>query len=215
MYKRYRVHVAACVVMVVLMMAASASAQNVIVNPSFETGPTGGYPSSWLAYGNVVTVRNSSPQYVAYEGTKMVALNGNDSGPYNVSALYQEFSSNPGDEWMLSAMSRHWSGDPMIGNASTGNYMVQRIAFKDATDALIDYTEAIILDGTFATDTWIANEAISAIAPEGTVQVEALIMYVQADTDGGEGQVDYVEFIYCGVVAVEESSWGAIKSLYD
>jgi len=211
----YRVRVAIYVVIVILMAAAAASAQNVLLNPSFESGRVNSYPESWSAYGNAVVQRSKSPQYVAYEGTRLVALFGNDSGPYNVSAIYQEFASNQGDEWILSAKSRHWNGDPMIGNASTGNYMVQRIAFKDAADALLDYTESIILDGTFATDTWIDNQPISAIAPEGTVQVEALIMYVQADTDGGEGQVDYVEFIYCGVVAVEESSWGAIKSLYE
>jgi hypothetical protein len=215
MHKRYRVRIAVYVVMILLMTAATASAQNVIVNPSFETGPTGGYPADWLAYGNAVVYRNSVPQYDAYDGSKSVGLFGNDSGPYNVSAIYQEFSSNPGDEWALYAQSRHWSGDPMIGNASTGNYMVQRIAFYDDTDALLDYAEAIILDGTSATDTWIDNEPISAIAPEGTVQVEALIMYFQADTDGGEGQVDYIEFIYVGVVSVDESSWGAIKSLYE
>ncbi len=215
MYKRYRVRVAVYVVMILMMTAGAASAQNVLLNPSFETGPTGGYPSDWLAYGNVVVYRNSSPQYVAYEGMRTVGMLGNDSGPYNVSAIYQEFTSSPGDEWVLSAKSRHYSGDPMTGDASTGNYVVQRIAFKDGADALLDYTEAIILDGTYATDTWFDNAAITAIAPEGTVQVEALIMYVQADTDGGEGQVDYIEFIYSGVVAVEESSWGAIKSLYE
>ena len=215
MFKRYCAQVTLYVVMILLITAVTASAQNLMVNPSFETGPTGGYPSSWLGYGNAAVERNSSPQYVAYDGSRLVAMFGNDSGPYNVSGVYQEFSSTEGDEWSLNAVTRHWSGDPMTGDASTGNYVVQRITFKDATDAELASTEAIILDGTAATDTWHVNTPITAIAPAGTAQVEAMVVYVQADSDGGEAHIDLVEFLYLGVVAVEESTWGVIKSLYE
>lgn len=215
MFKRYCAKVALFAVMILLMVTVTASAQNLIVNPSFETGPTGGYPASWLAYGNAAVERNSAPQYVAYDGSRLVAMFGNDSGPYNVSGIYQEFSSVEGDEWSLNAVTRHWSGDPMIGNAGTGNYVVQRITFKDATDAELASAEAVILDGTAAMDTWLVNTPMTAIAPAGTAQVEAMILYVQADSDGGEAHIDLVEFLYMGVVAVEESSWGIIKSLYE
>jgi len=208
-------HVVAFVAMALMVTAAAASAQNVLLNPSFESGPTGGVPASWLGFGNVFTERVSSPQFVPYDGTRLVSMYGNWSGPYNVSGIYQEFASNPGDEWTLCAKARHWSGDPMIGDAATGNFVVQKIVFKDAADVEIGAAESIILDGTYATDTWFDPQPVSGIAPAGTVQVEAMVLYVQADADGGAAHIDYVEFIYCGVVAVEESSWGAIKSLYE
>lgn len=216
MLNRYRVHIGTLVVMILLAGVTVASAQEYFVNPSFETGPTGGAPQSWLAFGNMAVERDNAPQFVPYDGTKLLSMWGNWSGPYNVTGIYQEFASVPGDEWAICIKSRHWSGDPMVGSAGAGgNFVVQKIVFKDDTDAEVGAVESIILDGTFATDTWFNNSPISGIAPAGTVQVEAMVLYIQADTDGGAAHIDYCSFIYCGAVGVEDSSWGAIKSLYE
>ena len=216
MLNRYRVHVVAYVFMILMMTAVTASAQEYLDNPSFETGPTGGAPAGWLAFGNMAVERENAPQFVPYEGTKLLSMWGNWSGPYNVTGIYQEFPSVPGDEWAICIKSRHYSGDPMIGSAATGgNFVVQKIVFKDASDVEIGANESVILDGTFATDTWFDNQPISAIAPAGTVEVEAFVLYVQVDADGGAAHIDYCSFIYCGAVGVEDSSWGAIKSLYE
>ena len=214
MLNRYGMRTAACVVMVLMMTAATASAQNLLVNPSFETGPTGGYPSGWLAFGNVFVEKASAPQFVPYDGQRLVSMFGNWSGPYNVSGMYQEFATTAGDTWALCAKSRHWSGDPMIGNASTGNFVVQKLVFKDAADVEIGAAESIILDGTYAADTWFATPAIMGTTPYGAVQVEAMILYVQAGGDGGAAHIDDVQLIFCGIVEADESSWGAIKSLF-
>lgn len=210
MSKRYSA-LAALFVVMILLTTGNVSAQNMLANPSFETGPTGGNPASWLAFGNMAVERNSSPQFVAYDGSRLLSIWGNFSGPYNVTGIYQEFACNPGDEWQLSAKSRHYSGDALAGD----NFVVQKIVFKDATDTEIGAVEAIILDATFATDTWFENAPITAIAPEGTVEVEAFVLYVQAADDGGAGHIDDIEFLYLGVVAVEESSWSEIKSSYE
>ena len=211
MSKRYSASVALFAVMILLMTVATASAQNLLANPSFETGPTGGNPSSWLAFGNMAVERNSSPQFIPYDGARLLSMWGNFSGPYNVTGIYQEFACNPDDEWSLSAKSRHYSGDALAGD----NFVVQKIVFKDAADVEIGAVESVILNSSFATDTWHVNQPITGIAPIGTVQVEAMILYVQAADAGGAGHVDYAQFIYCGAVGVEESSWGAIKSLYE
>lgn len=216
MSNRYRLHVVAYVLMALMMTAATASAQNLIVNPGFEAaGPTGGVPTSWIGFGEVHLEKTLAPQFVAYEGTKLVSIYGNWSGPYNVTGLYQEFATSEGEQWALSAKSRHWSGDPMIGDAVTGNFVVQKLVFKDAGDVEIGAAETIILDGTYATDTWFDNDPVIGIAPAGAVQVEAMILYVQANEDGGAAHIDLVELYYQGLVSVDESSWGAIKSLYE
>ena len=211
MSKRYSASVALFAVMILLMTVATASAQNLLANPSFETGPTGGNPSSWLAFGNMAVERNSSPQFIPYDGARLLSMWGNFSGPYNVTGIYQEFACNPDDEWSLSAKSRHYSGDALAGD----NFVVQKIVFKDAGDVEIGAVEAVILNSTYATDTWFENAPITAIAPDGTVEVEAFVLYVQAADDGGAGHIDDVEFLYLGVVAVDESSWGIIKALYE
>jgi hypothetical protein len=210
MLGRYRLQIAACVVMFLLATVTTASAQNYLANPGFETGPTGGVPSSWLGFGNVYAERDNGGQFVAYEGQKLVSMYGNWSGPYNVSGVYQEFASTEGDQWSLGVKSRHWSGDPMLGD----NFVVQKIVFKDGSDVEIGAVEAVVLNAASATDTWFDNTPVVGIAPAGTAQVEAMILFVQALDDGGAGHVDAAEFLYLGVVATDESTWGAIKSMY-
>jgi hypothetical protein len=182
MLNRYSMHVVAYVAMILLVTAATATAQNLLTNPSFETGPTGGAPQGWLAFGNMAVESNNPPQFVPYDGTKLVSMWGNWSGPYNVTGIYQEFDSNPADQWALCVMSRHYSGDALTGSRDTGgNFVVQKIVFKDASDLEIGAVESLILDGTFTTDTWHVNQPVTGIAPIGTVQVEAMILYLQAE----------------------------------
>jgi hypothetical protein len=187
-----------------------------LTNPDFETGPTGGAPQGWIAFGNMAVESNNPPAIVPYAGERLLKMWGNWSGPWNVTGVFQEFPSAEGDMWQLSAKSRHYSGDAMVGSqAGGGNFVVQKIVFKNATDGEIGAIEATILDGSFATDTWFDNLPIVGTAPPGTAQVEAFILYIQPDTDGGAAQIDNVELLYLGVTAVEESSWGTIKSLYE
>jgi hypothetical protein len=172
--------------------ATTASAQNVLVNPGFENGLAG-----WITFGNVYSETNNGWQFVPYEGDKLVSMFGNWSGGFNVSGMFQEFPTTEGVTWQLSAKSRHFSGDAMIGSQATGgNWVVQKIVFKDASDAeLPGAVESIILDGTFATDVWHDNAPIRAKAPAGTVQIEAFILYLQPLYDGGAAHIDDVELI--------------------
>lgn len=210
MLGRYSMKVAACVVMVLLATVTTASAQNYLANPGFETGPTGGVPASWLGFGNVFTERDNGGQFVAYEGSKLVSMFGNWSGPWNVSGIYQEFASVESDQWCLKVNSRHWSGDPVSGE----NFVVQKIVFKNSSDVEVGSAETVILNASSATDTWFVNAPVVAIAPAETDHVEAMILYVQAADAGGAGHVDAAEFLYLGQVAVDESTWGAIKAQY-
>lgn len=183
---------AAVVGVLLAATAMTASAQNVLVNPSFEDGLNG-----WNTFGNVYSETNNGWQFVPYEGEKLVSMFGNWWGVFNVSGMYQEFPTEPGVKWQLSAKSRHWVNDAMIGSqAGGGNWVVQKIVFKDANDVeLPGAVESTILDGTYPTDTWFDNAPITAVAPEGTVQIEAFILYLQPLWDGGAAQIDNVELI--------------------
>jgi hypothetical protein len=93
--------------------------------------------------------------------------------------------------------------------------VVQKIAFFDAGGLEIGGVESIILDGSFAPDTWHASGLITGTAPALTAKVQALVLYLQPSMDGGAAHIDDVRFGVSGTVPVESSTWGQIKSLYE
>lgn len=201
---------------VLVAMASVASAQNLFVNPSFEAGPTGGGASGWITFGNVFTEADNGGQFIAHSGNQLVSMFGNFTGGFNVTGMFQEFPASPGTQWQMSSFARHYSGDAMIGSqAAGGNWVVQKIVFKDAADVEIGAVESMILDGSYPTDVWHASGPILGVAPAGTVQVEAFILYLQPAFDGGAAQIDDVELLNLGPVAVESESFGAVKALFN
>lgn len=198
-------------IMCTVAVLASGAWANMLVNPGFEDGLNG-----WGYFGNVYHEHANPPQFVPYEGNCLISMFGNWSWPWNVSGIFQEFSTCPGDQWSLSAKSRHWSGDPLIGpGAPWFNWVVQKIAWFDANHVEIGGVESTILDGTFPTDIWFNNEPIVGVAPQGAVSMQALVLYIQPATDPGAAHIDYVELLYLGgPSATESSTWGGIKRLY-
>ncbi|MGQ9602585.1 MAG: hypothetical protein ACUVUU_00025 [bacterium] len=182
-----------------------------LANPGFEEDLIG-----WGVFGNVYHETTNPPQFVPYEGNGLVSMFGNWSGPWNVSGIFQEFPACPGAEWSLSAKSRHWSQDPLIGQGAPNfNWVVQKIAWFDANHVEIGGVESTILDGTFPTDVWFDNDPIVGTAPEGTVSLQALILYIQPAYDGGAAHIDLVELLYLGGPSPTESAtWGSIKRLF-
>lgn len=194
---------------VVLMTAGSALAQNVLVNPSFESGMAG-----WTPFNNAYYEGANPPQFTPRTGNGMVSMFGNWWGVFNVSGIFQEFPTTAGETWEMYSSARHWSGDPMTADAVDDNWVVQKIAFFDASNAEIGGIDSRILDGTFATDVWHDAATISGVAPAGTVKVQALILYLQPMWDGGAAHVDDVSLVHVVPVKIESSSWGKVKSLY-
>ncbi|HSG28519.1 MAG TPA: hypothetical protein VLA34_08575 [Candidatus Krumholzibacterium sp.] len=207
--------------MILLMAVSGASAQNMLVNPGFEDGATGGVPPTvgWSAFGNAYQEATSTVDYrfVPNSGNNLCSMYGNFWGSFNVTGVFQEFPAIEGQEFKISSYTRHWGGDAMIGSQATGgNWVVQKIAFFNAGGTEIGAAEAIILDGSFAQDVWHYSGETHGIAPVGTATVQALILYLQPLWDGGACNIDDVSFeLVEGAVATEEATWGAIKDLGD
>ena len=202
---------AAAFVLCITALSTPAFA-NLLANPGFESGLTG-----WTAFGNAYAETNSvgDDRFIACEGTGLVSMFGNFSGGFNVSGIFQEFATNPGEEWTFSIKSRHWSGDGMIGaGAPNDNWVVQKLAFFDAGNNEIHGVESTILDGTIAVDVWHNNAAIVGVAPVGAVKVQALVLYLQPAFDGGAANVDAAVLTMDAPVPTEETTWGRIKSLF-
>jgi len=198
-------------VAVLVVAVATAASANMLANPGFESGLAG-----WIAFGNVYPQTALAPQFVPYDGNGLVSMFGNWSGPWNVSGIFQEFPTMAGESWTMSCKSRFWIGDPMVGpGAPYNNWVVQKIAFFDASNTEIAAVESTILDGTFASDLWYDNAPITGMAPAGTVKVQALVLFIQPAQDGGAAHIDNVELIKHGAVPTESTTWGIIKSLYE
>jgi hypothetical protein len=199
--------------LLVLATAGIASA-NLLTNADMEAGPTGGGVQSWITFGNVFTEAPPAAGIQPLSGNQVAKMFGTFSGNYGVSGMFQEFPATPGSVWQLSSNALHAAVDPMIGaGPAASNWVVQKIAFKDAGDAEIGAVESVILDGTFSQDTWHAAAPIVGNAPAGTVQIEAFILYVQPNFDGGSAQIDDVELLDISPVPTEPTTWSRIKNL--
>jgi hypothetical protein len=202
--------VVALVGVALLMMGSVAGAQNLLANPGFETGLTG-----WFGFGNQYGETANPPQFVPLTGSGLASMFGNWTGGFNVSGIFQEFPTAAGETWEMSSNARHWSGDAIPGvGAPDNNWVVQKMAWFDASNAEIGGVESTILNGTYATDTWFASGTISGTAPAGTVKVQALILYLQPSFDGGAAHIDDVYFGRVAPVKTEPSTWGKVKALY-
>lgn len=186
---------AAIVCIAALSSAAAAQGPNLLTNPDFETGNFFG----WGIFVNSYMEMANPPQFVPNSGSYMVSMFGGFFGPstLSVSGIFQSFPAQAGDAFELDCYTRHWSGDAITGvGAPNDNWAIQRIAFFDASNTEIPNTgnDSVVLDGTFATDTWHYNPPVQAVAPVGTVTVQALVMILQPGLAPGAVHVDDVSF---------------------
>jgi hypothetical protein len=162
---------------------APAQAQNVLANPGFETGLTG-----WTPFGNVFA-ETITPR----SGAGDAKMFGNFSGGFNVSGLFQTFSAVPGEVWSFEGYLRHNTGDQMVGtgipNGGAGNWVIAKMEFRDASDAVTGFVESTSFDGTSPLDVW-QQRSVSLAAPANTVSVWAFFLYLQPQFDGGAVLID-------------------------
>ena len=205
-----KVRFVALAICLLLPLAALTATANVLVNPGFEFGLNG-----WTVFGNAFVETAEGDQFVPYEGNALVSMYGLFSGGLSVSGIFQEFPTSRNTEWSMSCKTRHWSGDALTGDqASGGNWMVQKLAFFDGNGNEVGGVESIVLDGSFATDTWFDNASIIGVAPTRTASVQVLVLFLQPLADGGAGHVDNVFAFTNDPVPADERTWGEIKALY-
>lgn len=163
--------------------ASPALAQNMLTNPGFESGLTG-----WNGFGNQFA-ESITPR----TGSGVAKMFGNFSGGFNVSGLFQSFPAAPGQNWSFDAYFRHNTGDLMTGNSipdgGAGNWVIAKMEFRDASDAVTGFVESAPFDGTDTPDTWLAR-SVALTAPANTASVWAFLLYLQPQFDGGAVLID-------------------------
>ena len=172
------------------LLAPAGVAQNMLANPSFESGLSG-----WSSFGNASAEVSNPPSIVPRTGNQVSKMYGNFWGSFNVTGIFQQFPASPGQTFTLDCWSWQWDGDPMLGvGAPNDNWVVMKIAFFDGGGTAIGGAEQTILDGNFPQNTWIDNSPVSGTAPAGTANVQALILFLQPGVAGGSGCFDDVSF---------------------
>lgn len=172
------------------MLAPVAMAQNMLANPSFESGFTG-----WTQFGNAFVDPANPPAVTPRTGNNVLKMFGNFSGGFNVTGCFQAFPAAPGQQFTMDCWSRNSSADPMQGvGLPNDNWVVMKIAFFDAGHNEIGNAEGVVLDGNSIQDVWIDNPAITGTAPANTASVEAFLLFLQPAFLGGSCQIDDVEF---------------------
>jgi hypothetical protein len=173
-----------------LLAVSTASAQNLLVNPSFDDN--GGSLDGWIAFGNAsadLDIFNSGPASAKMFGTFC--------GDFCVTGVFQAFPANEGLEFQMDCNSFVGSFDPIAtGPIPDSNWAVMKIAFFDAPTGgtEIGFGEVVIGDVNTPFDVWTPH-TVSAIAPVGTQRVEAFFLFLQPPAnDGGSIFVDDASF---------------------
>ena len=195
--------------------ATAASAQNVLGNPGFEspsTDPGVEYPGagdSWTSFGGgIFTV--SSAVVTPNSGNQSVKMFGGCC-----SGAFQEFPALPGEVWNGGVFMLNSSLDPML-NGQVAAVNIEWIKADGTNSDIVPF----ISNGTFTAadapvDVWTL-QTITGPAPADVAFARFVVITgdFQPGGPGGAPFYDDAFFELQGSVDNDESSFGAIKSLY-
>lgn len=147
---------------------APVAEPNVLVNPSFNTDLSG-----WTVFGNALWDGRSFARRTPTGGAKLFGTftPGSDSG------MFQNFASAPADRWQLSLYALNTCAENAI-RGTNQNVALARIVFRNNVGGDLGGADVIIGDNTSPLGTW-TRYSVTAIAPAGTVSVDAFILFTQ------------------------------------
>jgi hypothetical protein len=201
--------------LLLLVIVGPASA-NVLVNPGFESPATTPPPpeyygagDGWTPFGGGIYTIDSSVGVPPNSGNQLLKLFG---GCCN--GAWQQFPASEGQTWNGGVWIRNDSLDPM-GGGQVAAVNIEWMAADGTTQ--IDF----ISNGTFTAaspqDVWTL-QTITGVAPAGTAFARLVLITGDFLPGGPAGAPFYDDAFFELVedpVPVEDSTWGAIKSLFN
>ena len=175
-----------------LYESSPASYDNVLINPSFNTNLNG-----WTTFGNVYYDGRVFAMRTPTGSAKLYSTftTGSDSG------IYQAFSAEAGSIWKMGAWALATCMEsPIYG--TNDNLLVAKIAFYDAGAAELDAVDGVICDNSSPLGTWTHHDLLG-VAPEGTVEVRAYILFVSPTLQGGAAWIDDISLAQVGTADVD------------
>jgi PEP-CTERM motif len=178
---------ATCLAAVLVLTASTAPAQNLLVDPSFESGAfaqpnpipvPGGVGGGWGAFGASITTA------AAHTGTHSAQIN--DNG-WNPQGFYQLLAASAGQTYNLDA----WYMSPNPSVSAYATPALVQISYFDATGTGIPGGAFGNWQPLGAANTWVDSPTVTALAPAGTAYVGAYVMMM--DNNGANGLQFYVD----------------------
>lgn len=152
-------------------------------NPSFEVG-SGSTFNGWNQFG----VLAESNTLVAH-GNRAAQLSKPIGSGIQLSALWQNLTSAPGDIWQVKVDAGHLSSNPLSGAMRA----IVNIEWYNAAGIQMDYESTIIMDANTPVDHLQTYTVTSSAAPANTASMHIFIAALQLDTtDTGAAIVDNV-----------------------
>lgn len=154
--------------------AASASAQCLLMNPSFEVaGSAGATFGGWNQFGSV-----GSSVTLAH-GAVAARVSGPNSGGFDVSGYWQNLDTAPGQRWTASVVVWHENSNRLQGQSRA----LLNIEWRDVNGNLISYESHTAADPATPTGQPRVFTVTSQAAPAGTVSTHFLVGVLQGPTD--------------------------------
>ncbi len=175
-------------------LVQAASAQNVLINDSFETVCTAA--EGWTQFGNV-----SSINFFTFTGVRAIKMFGPFCCPLGYSGFYQDAPAAAGQTWEASAqmLNPDWdalswndNGTPNDPSDDRGSRVFIEISFLDANGGFLSSAQQYISTKIGAPTAFLhVQQTVSnAVAPAGTASVRIQGTLEQAGFVGGAAWYD-------------------------
>ena len=157
-----------------LAAAGGASAQCMLVNPSFDMlGSPGTVFAGWSQFGPVALSTST------VHGNYAARVTGPNTGKFDVSGVWQPLPCTPGQRWTASVCVSHSSAKPLSGQSSA----ILNVEWRDAGGNLISYESHTAADASTPVDVWRIYSVQSQPAPAGTASIHFLLGVLQGPSD--------------------------------
>jgi beta-glucanase (GH16 family) len=185
--------------LLILLLAGHLRAANVLINPGFETGDSGG----WEIYGANVYVYDNPA--IAHGGNQYFKVFQVFNGQINYNGVFQDTVSGPGTVYSADGWAYTASGDALAGQ----NLAWLEVSFRDISGNILALYRSTIIatndiaTGAFGKNTWVdlrvtnqydpgtyavTNTVNTLVAPPGTSFVRYQIVF-QGDQYNSPGSM--------------------------
>jgi len=165
-----------------------ASAQNLLLNPGFETTSDGVNATNWIQFGGAALSSTNNTLLTIHSGQYSMSCPTPGTGTTPIGAgAYQDVAASAGSNWRLTGYWFAWQNARPVG---ADRFAVAQLAFMDNTGGtgnVLQLNESLHygITGPLPINTWTFFQVDGTNAPAGTTKVRVYVMYVGDSLDAG------------------------------
>jgi hypothetical protein len=181
------------------LATASASAQCIMTNPSFELGSASDQIfGGWNEFGDVGMVTT------AVHGHRAARVRGPDSDGWGISGFWQPFDTEAGDVWEITGHVQHPGTAPLTGESVA----FVHVEWRDGGGALLGEETHPVADASTPTDRYEAFVLETGPAPVEAAAVHLILAVLQEPgTPAPDAHYDQITFFSTTPPTIDELQW--------